>query len=459
MKTELYDFDVFPKVVRVGQRTTLTIRTLGQTRYRLEGELLVQVVPLHGRDYPLSGKPSGITEYTLQAEEDGTIRFTHLFESEQEYYLRMVYKEKQRFQLSVYAIEEDLVGLIPLKSDHHLHTIRSDGREDPSVVAAQMRRMGYDYIAITDHNNFSGSLEAIDAYKEVPIGLHILTGEEVHMPDCPIHVVHIGGEYSVNAIEQGNYDRLDQFNPGVSERFPAAWKKGEGTDFPGTVSSEEFHRMIEEYADTLPPIPEELPRFTYAGFAWACEQIRRAGGLSIFAHPYWIYGQYHVDERLTWYIFQQQKFDAFELLGGERYFEQNGLQTLHYAEARAQGMHFPIVGNSDSHSTVNNPGATVAWTITFARENTTPAILEAIRAERTVAVDGISKELRVVGDYRLSKYAWFLMENYFPLHDDLCIEQGRAMKEYYCGDREEGERMLRVLDGRMERFWRKYLPF
>ena len=51
------------------------------------------------------------------------------------------------------------------------------------------------------------------------------------------------------------------------------------------------------------------------------------------------------------------------------------------------------------------------------------------------------------------------MENYFPLHDELCYEEGRAMKEYYCGDREEGRATLEFLKDRMSRFWKKYFAF
>ena len=119
----------------------------------------------------------------------------------------------------------------------------------------------------------------------------------------------------------------------------------------------------------------------------------------------------------------------------------------------------PVVGSSDSHSSVNNRNAFIAKTICFARANDTPSILSAIRARRTVAVDAISAEYRLVGEYRLVKYACFLMDNYFPLRREACIEQGRAMKEYHCGDREDGLRMLKALDGRTEKMWRKYFAF
>ena len=147
------------------------------------------------------------------------------------------------------------------------------------------------------------------------------------------------------------------------------------------------------------------------------------------------------------------------MLGGENYFQQNGFQAVHYYEALAKGEKFPIVGSSDSHGSVNNRNAFIAKTMCFAKENETAAILDAIRGGYTVAVDAISTENRLVGDFRMVKYGWFLMEHYFPLHQRACFEQGRAMKEYYCGDREEGARTLEFLNGRIAKLWKKYFAF
>ena len=458
MKTELYDYDIYPKVIPENKPVTVTVRPLG-LHSAFPAQTTVKVCPLQERRYPLDDSEKSGGEYAVTPDADGCIRFTHCFHGEQEHFVRIYAGEKRLCQLAVYSVHEDLSGMIPLLGDLHLHTIRSDGREDPAIVAAHLRQQGYDYIAITDHENFSGALEAIDAYQDAPIEMNLMTGEEVHMPDCPIHVVHVGGRYSVNAMVDENYARIDKKNPGMSDRHPAAWRKVEGSDFPGTMNAEEFHRAVEAYAGTLPAIPEGLPRFVYAGFAWVCDQIRKAGGLAIFAHPYWINDMFHVDERLTQYIFDQRAFDAFEVLGGENYFEQNGFQTVHYYEAMAKGGPMPVVGSSDSHSSVNNRNAFIAKTICFARANDTPSILSAIRARRTVAVDAISAEYRLVGEYRLVKYACFLMDNYFPLRREACVEQGRAMKEYYCGDREDGLSMLKALDGRTEKMWRKYFAF
>lgn len=461
MSIELNYYDIYPKVVRVGDDMEITIRPLG-LHAQFPEVVQLCISPLQGRVYPQDNTQRSICTYELKPDADGCLRFVHSFASEQEYVLRFTNLMGQDCKLSIYAVDNDLAGLIPLMGDLHLHSIRSDGRQDPAVVAAYMRRMGYDFIALTDHSNFSASIECMDAYRDAPIEMCLMTGEEVHLPDCHLHCVHVGGQYSINAMVDTVFSEMERKNPGITARFPHMWTKMEGSSFPGTMTEAEFREIIKAYADTLEPIPQGIPRYVYAGFCWICDQIRAAGGLSIFPHPYWIHNSsehgvaFHADERLTQYLFEKQPFDAFEVLGGERYFEQNGFQSIHYYQALADGLRFPVVGSSDSHVLFQNPSAFVASTICFARENSCTAILEAIRAQHSVAVDAISKEFRLVGELRLVKYACFLMNNYFPLHQEACYEQGRAMKEYYCGDREAGLKLLQTLDGRIRAMWRKY---
>ena len=56
-----------------------------------------------------------------------------------------------------------------------------------------------------------------------------------------------------------------------------------------------------------------------------------------------------------------------------------------------------------------------------------------------MAVDTINEDYRLVGENRLVRYASFLMKYFFPLHDDLCFEEGRLMKQYAYGTDEEKE--------------------
>ena len=86
-------------------------------------------------------------------------------------------------------------------------------------------------------------------------------------------------------------------------------------------------------------------------------------------------------------------------------------------------------------------------------KNNRQALIDAIRDFRSVAVDAISAEFRLVGEMRLVRCGCFLLKNYFPLHDEACAEEGRLMKQA------EARRTLSVLHGRVARMRQKYFAF
>jgi hypothetical protein len=49
----------------------------------------------------------------------------------------------------------------------------------------------------------------------------------------------------------------------------------------------------------------------------------------------------------------------------------------------------------------------------------------------------------------------FLLSEYFPLHDDLCYEEGRLMKDYVCGSAGAKE-ALAAISGRTAKLLEKY---
>ena len=168
---------------------------------------------------------------------------------------------------------------------------------------------------------------------------------------------------------------------------------------------------------------------------WTYEHMQQNGGLGIFPHPYWICPVMQLHESYTEFIYRQKPFDAFEVLGGENNFGHNGFQTGFYYEMKAKGVDRPIVGSTDTHgSTEHNRNALLCSTIVFAKENSREALITAIKEKYSIAVDTLSKEYRLVGDFRLMKYASFLMENYFPLHDLACKAEGYYMNRYLAGD-------------------------
>ena len=455
MKDSLHNYDVFPKVFPAGKEITVTVKPLGAHADFEKREYRVDICPLNQgtpNDYPHF---SGFRTLNVSPDDDGCIRVTDTFNGEQEHYIRIYTDEKKYIQLSVFSLDEDLCGLYPFVGDLHMHTCRSDGRQAPAIVAANYRRHGYDFLAITDHRRYYPSLEAINAFRDVPIEFNLVTGEEVHMPKGDedhindVHIVNFGGKYSVNALVKDSAHNLEV---------------GEGKDLrsldgccPETMTKEEFWADVDEYMKTV-DIPEGVEPFAYACCKYIFDEIRKADGLGIFAHPTWISNVFQVPAALTKALFKDRCFDAFEVLGGESYYEQNGYQTLIYYEEAAKGNRVPIVGSTDSHSSINNRNGFICSTMVFAPENTREEIIKAVKGYKSVAIDTISTEHRMVGPFRLVNYANFLYREFFPLHDELCYEEGRLMKGYVTGEENAAE-LLKAISGRMKKQREKYFAF
>lgn len=449
MKQVLYDYDVFPMVFSEGKEVELTIRPLG-AHAAFAGEYCVSVHRLDSGCRHHLHYAGNKTEYTVSPDADGCLRIRYTAAAEGELCLRVQKEERRVAQLCLYALAPDLACRIPLRGDLHMHTCRSDGREAPAIVCANYRKKGYDFIVVTDHHRYYPSLEAIDAYKDVKTALNILPGEEVHLPFTDVHIVNAGGLFSVNGLLtcKENYTETD----GALDKR----RFDESVQPPEVLTPERFAAEVEAIAATLKDFPETEDRISYAVCLWAFEKIREANGLGVFAHPYWIADMWHVTEAFTDYMMEKHPFDAFEVLGGENYYEQNGFQTaLYYDEYRAGRVH-PIVGSTDSHgSTEHNRNAAICSTIVFAKENERAAILDAIKEKYSVAVDTISPEYRLVGERRLQKYASFLMENYFPVHDRQAAMDGELMFQYAVGSASAQE--LELIAARAEALQKKYI--
>ena len=267
------------------------------------------------------------------------------------------------------------------------------------------------------------------------------------MPLNNVHYVNFGGSFSVNAL----------VTPSKNEEKAGddpAWRSMDG-NAPATMTVDEFKAMIEEQANSVPRA-NRSEQLSFAVMQWIHEQVQAGGGLGIFPHPYWLCQMMQLPEDYTEFMYEKAPFDAFEVLGGENIFSHNGFQTGFYYEMKARGIDHPIVGSTDSHgSTEHNRNGLICSTIVFAPKNARRALIDSIKAKYSVAVDTISPEYRLVGDFRLIKYGSFLMENYFPLHDLVCRAEGYYMKQYANGD-SRAEAVLRTMKGQIPDMIKKY---
>jgi hypothetical protein len=448
MKRVLYNYDIFPKVVLVGTENVITVQPLGlHAAFNAEHEYTLRVYKVDQSNPAIYPERGGRYEFKAKPDADGCLRFSALLDGEGEYYVNIHADPGANCfcTLSIYALESDMAGRIPYRGDLHMHTRRSDGSEAPATVAANYRGHGYDFTVISDHSRYYPSLEAQAFWGDLT-DLTIVQGEEVHLPLNDVHYVNFGGSYSINALVKPTHN--DEQGDDIARRSIDG-------NAPEPMTKAEFEAMIRERAKSV-PIEHESERLSFAVLEWTYEHMQKNGGLGIFPHPHWLCQMMHLPEEYTRFIYEKAPFDAFEVLGGENYYQHNGFQVGLYYEMRAKGIDHPIVGSTDSHgSTEHNRNALICSTIVFAKENSTAALVSAIKEKYSIAVDTISTEYRLVGDFRLMKYASFLMENYFPLHDLACETEGYYMNRYIAGDK-RAEAVLKEIKGQIPDMQKKY---
>lgn len=449
MKSELYDYDIYPKVVISNETNTVSIQPLGDHRkFKKDNEYTIKIYKVDESNPSVYPERSGRYTLTAMPDNDGILRFEIALEGEGEYFINLHEDpDARRFlTLSMYSLEADMKGRIPLRGDLHMHTCRSDGREGPTTVCANYRAFGYDFFTISDHERYYPSLEAIEFYKDTT-DFTIVPGEEVHLPLNDVHYVNFGGSYSINALING---RPNDEKAGKDLKYRSL----DGTA-PDPIDKEAFIEMIKERAKSVPR-EHESERLSYAVIEWIYEHMQANGGLGIFPHPYWLCQMDQLPEDYTRFIYENAPFDAFEVLGGENYYHHNGFQTALYYEMRAKGIDRAVVGSTDSHgSTEHNRNGFICSTIVFAKDNERCALIDAIKNKYSVAVDTISTEYRLVGDFRFVKYGSFLLENYFPIHDLACKAEGYYMNRLVAND-PIAKDVLGAMKGQIPQMQKKY---
>jgi len=443
MRKELHYFDIYPKVVPVGVISTITVKC--QERYfkPLDGPIKVMITPMTELV-----KVMHTPMETEAFSESGIIKIEYCFEKEQEYRLKIMIKEDEWAGLSVYALENDLYKRIPLRGDTHVHTNISDGWESPEAVSGYYRKAGFDFILISDHRKYEGAEVARKFYDNANIDLLIIDGEEIHAPKNPVHIVNFGGNSCISDLFRNDSSRYDI--------------------------------EVQEIMDSFDPellFSDERERFIYASCLWVYERIREVEGLAVLTHPHALVNgmdAYNVPDSLLSLQFKNQCFDALELTGGRTPTELNMQLAFYYTACKNGYGDFPILGGSDAHNVVKEPfscsvlkkggvrnrpyGFNEFYTIVFAEANETEEIISSIKKGYSVAIDKYSGESpRIHGDYRLVSYALFLLSEYFPIHDDICYEEGRLMLRMAYGDSPVAASELGVKSGQVDALIQKYM--
>lgn len=389
---------IYPKVFRAGKRgqiyyrggegaTRVEMRIFGMERYTVPRTERMRIDE-EGRHIPLP-----MTRLT-----DGLYVVEFDFTEEQRYTFRVLEDGESRAYGSLYAVGDDIFPLGFFKGDTHLHSCRSDGVGTPFEVACDYREAGYDFICLTDHHRYAPSLEARDAVAPLTDAFTVFPGEEVHNKDMGyVHIVNFAGKGSVNEIIEGDPNYL-------AARLAAI--KAENA------------------------FPEDVDPETTAMRLFITEEIRRAGGLAVLAHPFWnTGGEYSIETPEAIYHLMRGSFDALELLASDdRDGNGDNLQVALYYHLRDQGVRTPVLGASDRHDP-KNPYTYFHrhFSLIFAKD--AAAIPDAVRAGMSVAVNRRSDtDFFVFGDYRLVKYARYLLSDFYPHYLPLAAAHADAMR-------------------------------
>jgi hypothetical protein len=235
-------------------------------------------------------------------------------------------------------------------------------------------------------------------FEDVDTGLTILPGEEVHNGDMGyIHIVNLGGKASVNELIEADYEKLC--------------------------------KTLQKEAEKIDDL-NEIDAFDFVMRKWICDKIRESGGKAIFPHPYWtIRDEYHSETDFAIYSLKQGIYDIFEVFGGCTPSE-NRLQAALWQELRLKGVDMPIVGSTDTHNYQKGTDTFGKYcTLVFLKDN--EKIPDAITDKRSVAVDLVDEKVPyIVGDFRLVKYATFLMANFYPVYETYTQDLGALMRSY-----------------------------
>ncbi len=427
-------YTLYPRVALCGRDTEFAIRPVGRdAAFSDDTAYELILVP---REYGMPGEDHLISEWMVfdvknyptfrMTPTDGSLFFNYSFSLEQEWTVcvRIEGDKREILSFPIYAVKEDLYLRTPYIGDCHVHSSRSDGHESPGVVAANYRKAGFDFMALTDHRRYWPSEEMCEQYKNAPIDIKLFHGEEVHDRTARVHIVNFGGRESINLKLKADEEALER-------RF-----------------ADDGKRLKSELA-----LPETLNPTEFAARKWIFEQIHACGGFAIFAHPCWKIQSHenNVSIDMTEAILKAGYYDAMEIVTGQA-LDENNLQTHIYHEMRTQGLQIPIVGDSDSHGTEPSDHFGEVKTMVLAPDCEFDSLCRSIRELYSVAVQyHTTGQAQMYGPLRLVRFCSFLFKYYLPHHNDLCFEEGLQMRAFLQGA-PEAEDALARLSGRTKAY-------
>ncbi len=419
-------YHMFPRVVPEGWKGTLTVR--GDYAH-------TTLVPGVKYDYQLSsmhwhadgGRKKEPLSGTVKADSKGQLTIPAGPDMLGEWVLTVTSEDKRIRALPVlgfFVIERELRKLRPYIGDLHAHSTGSDGRQEPAYCGMRARELGFDFFALTDHNNYHSSEEMIrKARRKLGRMMLLMKGEELHASPAPFHHVGVGHRKSVEDIRVNS---------------EAQYRR-------------EVKEIIKELGDT--ETIEHLDVGNYAEGLWKLRKARELGGLTLYAHPYWSSREsLCLDEAEREQTFLDDEFDAVEVTTSA---DGTDFMANRIAKDLGNGRRLSVVGISDSHHWGEDGIAAAYWTYVLAEELSEEAIFAAIREGRSMACRNIGGHLQLVGPFELMEFADFYHRRLWPLKKRVMkLEASLALSALRGGAYER--KMVEKLDRELERLQKKF---
>ncbi len=366
-------FNVSPKILPAGKSVKITVSSKNPA-VKLCGTFLVMIAPYY--DFPYIPFEEYKDKPAAFLAENGVLTVEHTFPSEQLY--RFIIAEETEkglailLKTTVYALDEDLYNLQPLCGDFHSHTIYSDGFETPESVVSAAVRHRLDFIAVTDHNNYEGSVQAALAAKSKNLPITVINGEEYSSSFTNMHIISLGAKQPL----------------GKWHYFPPVTEENKGN------SCVEFTKEL-------------------------CQKIKENGGLSVMCHPLWKPfrpdgTRLDVPMSVVKDLMGADIFDAIEVVGGSP-IEDNTTSNMQHIWAVSFGAtpeRAAYLGSTDSHTYSIDPICGKHFTLVLAKGKSGEDILDAVKNKLTVAVQVMDlNNVLCFGPPRLCMFAEFFVKN------------------------------------------------
>jgi len=328
---------------------------------------------------------------------NNTILFAYKMPHLGEFVVKVNFTYKESKIVSLYCLDENMIQLRPLKGDLHMHSTYSDGRTSPFALVLASLEAGMDFLSITDHDNYEGSQNAIEKVKKNNIDILLLAGEEVS----------VGGKKDMS-VSQGNGHILSiNANKSIENQ---------------RKDSKKYEKELEEIVKLLKKekIDKSIDSSHYAKNIWVINKIKEAKGISILAHPNWVYrdGKYHLHQAFYKEMLRSSHLDGVEVFGEEKIKEHNNMTHLTALQTKNKHKYLAPFANSDAHDSDHEIGD--RFTIIFVKEKSTKGVMTAMKEGLSCAIfKRENYEHQFIGKDALAQYVYFLIKEYYPKHSSL----------------------------------------